>query len=122
MEVWRLVEGMSNFAKVAAWDAARTDAGEEILTQPRSLPHSARYVRIAQFEYDADEPNAVQTFPVDEEVRNMEMDFGIVVLRVLSNWGQEFTCLYRFRVHGQMITAEEDELSSESTADTKDAA
>jgi SUN domain-containing protein 1/2 len=36
------------------------------------------------------------------------MDFGIVVLRVLSNWGQEFTCLYRFRVHGQMITAEED--------------
>jgi len=121
VEVWGLVEGASNFAKVAAWDAARTDAGEEIPTQPRSLPHSARYVRIAQFEYDADVPNAVQTFPVDEEVRKMEMDFGIVVLRVLSNWGQEFTCLYRFRVHGQMITAEEDE-STESTAATKDAA
>jgi SUN domain-containing protein 1/2 len=111
MEVWGLVEGTSNLAKAAALDAARTEAGEEIPTQPRSLPHSARYVRIAQFEYDAEAPNAVQTFPVDEEVRKMGMDFGIVVLRVLSNWGQEFTCLYRFRVHGQMITAEEDESS-----------
>ena len=121
MEVWGLVEGAANFAKVAAWDAARTDAGEEVPTQPPSLPHTARYVRIARLEYDLDAPNAVQTFPVDEEVRKMGMDFGIVVLRVLSNWGQEFTCLYRFRVHGQMITGE-DESSSESPAATKDAA
>ena len=116
MEVWGLVEGAANFAKVALWDAARTDAGEEVPTQPRSLPHSARYVRIARFEYDVEAPNAVQTFPVEEEVREMGMDFGIVVLRVLSNWGQEFTCLYRFRVHGQMITGE-DESSSALPAD-----
>jgi SUN domain-containing protein 1/2 len=105
MEVWGLVEGASNFAKVAAWDAARIKDGQEIPMQPRSLPHSVRYVRIAQFEYDADAdaPNAVQTFPVDEDVRAAGMDFGIVVLRVLSNWGQQFTCLYRFRVHGRMI-------------------
>ena len=51
----------------------------------------------------ADAPNAVQTFPVDEDVHASGMDFGIVVLRVLSNWGQQFTCLYRFRVHGRMI-------------------
>jgi Sad1 / UNC-like C-terminal len=25
------------------------------------------------------------------------------VLRVLNNWGQAFTCLYRFRVHGRMV-------------------
>ncbi|KAF8501670.1 UNC-like C-terminal-domain-containing protein [Russula emetica] len=103
MEVWGLVEGSSNFEKVAALDAARTEAGQEIPMQPRSLPHSVRYVRIAQFEYDIDAPNAVQTFPVDEDVRASGMDFGIIVLRVLSNWGQQFTCLYRFRAHGQMI-------------------
>ncbi|KAF8462335.1 hypothetical protein DFH94DRAFT_788351, partial [Russula ochroleuca] len=106
MEVWGLVEGASNFAKVAAWDAARTNAGQEIPMQPRSLPHSVRYVRIAQFEYDANAPNAVQTFPVEEDVRVSGMDFGIVVLRVLNNWGQSFTCLYRFRVHGRMIEEE----------------
>jgi SUN domain-containing protein 1/2 len=103
MEVWGLVEGTSNFDKVAAWDAARTKEGQEIPVQPRSLPRSVRYVRIAQFEYDIDAPNAVQTFPVDEDVRATGMDFGIVVLRILNNWGQPFTCLYRFRVHGRMI-------------------
>jgi SUN domain-containing protein 1/2 len=103
MEVWGLIEGSSNFEKAAALDAARTNAGQEIPMQPRSLPHSTRYVRIAHFEYDVDAPNAVQTFPVDEDVRASGMDFGIVVLRVLDNWGQQFTCLYRFRVHGQMI-------------------
>ena len=103
MEVWGLVEGASNFEKVAALDAARTKDGQEIPVQPRSLPSSVRYVRIAQFEYDIDAPNAVQTFPVDEDVRATGMDFGIVVLRVLNNWGQAFTCLYRFRVHGRMV-------------------
>jgi Sad1/UNC-like protein len=103
MEVWGLVEGASNFDKAAALDAARTKAGQEIPMQPRSLPHSVRYVRISQFEYDANAPHAVQTFTVDEDVRASGMDFGIVVLRVLSNWGQQFTCLYRFRVHGRMI-------------------
>ena len=105
MEVWGLVEGASNLAKVVTWDAARTEAGIDIPTQPRSLPSSARYVRIAQFEYDVEAPDAdaVQTFAVDEDVRKSGMDFGIVVLRVLSNWGQQFTCLYRFRVHGRMI-------------------
>ncbi|KAH9960804.1 hypothetical protein BC827DRAFT_1260619 [Russula dissimulans] len=113
MEVWGLVEGASNWATVAAWDEARAKAGEEIPAQPRSLPSSARYVRIAAFEYDIEGPQAVQTFAVDEEVRELGMDFGIVALRVLSNWGQEFTCLYRFRVHGRMILDEEsDQLSA----------
>jgi SUN domain-containing protein 1/2 len=102
MEVWGVIEGTSNYAKLAAWDATRTNAGKEIPTQPRSLPHSARYVRITQFEYDADAPNTVRTFLVDGDVRKMEMDFDIIVL---SNWGQEFTCLYCFCVHRQMITA-----------------
>lgn len=32
-----------------------------------------------------------------------EQTFDVVELRVLSNWGQkEYTCLYRFRVHGRI--------------------
>lgn len=31
-----------------------------------------------------------------------DQSYDIVELQVLSNWGQkEYTCLYRFRVHGQ---------------------
>lgn len=103
MEVWGFVEGAENLAKVAAWEVSRNLAGLEVPTQPRSLPSSAKYLRLAQFEYNIDAPNAVQTFPVDEDIRALGLDFGIVTLRMLSNWGREFTCLYRFRVHGQKL-------------------
>ena len=101
MEVWGLVEGAANHAKVATWEVARNEAGLEVPAQPRSLPSSAKYVRVAQFEYDIGKPDAVQTFLADADVSALELDFGIVALRVLSNWGKEFTCLYRFRVHGR---------------------
>ena len=103
MEVWGFVEGAENLAKVVAWEVSRNLAGLEVPTQPRSLPSSAKYLRLAQFEYNIDAPNAVQTFPVDEDIRALGLDFGIVTLRMLSNWGREFTCLYRFRVHGQKL-------------------
>ncbi|KAM9393294.1 SUN domain-containing protein 1 isoform 2-T2 [Pholidichthys leucotaenia] len=42
---------------------------------------------------------SLQTFPVQEK---NDKAFQIIEVRVLSNWGHpEYTCLYRFRVHGQ---------------------
>ncbi|XP_077590572.1 SUN domain-containing protein 1-like [Stigmatopora nigra] len=42
---------------------------------------------------------SLQTFPVQEAT---EKSFQMVELRVLSNWGHpDYTCLYRFRVHGE---------------------
>ncbi|KAF6732487.1 SUN domain-containing protein 1 [Oryzias melastigma] len=42
---------------------------------------------------------ALQIFPVKEE---NDKTFQIIEVRVLSNWGHpEYTCLYRFRVHGE---------------------
>nr|XP_055032324.1 SUN domain-containing protein 1 isoform X8 [Misgurnus anguillicaudatus] len=62
---------------------------------------------LGQFTYD-DEGDALQTFSVTEEVKE---SFQIIELRVLSNWGHpEYTCMYRFRVHG--------ELAEESDTDT----
>ncbi|KAI4885266.1 hypothetical protein NFI96_013667, partial [Prochilodus magdalenae] len=41
----------------------------------------------------------LQTYPVQENTTNA---YQIIELRVLSNWGHpEYTCLYRFRVHGE---------------------
>ncbi|XP_055008582.1 SUN domain-containing protein 1 isoform X2 [Boleophthalmus pectinirostris] len=43
--------------------------------------------------------DSLQTFPVMEP---NEKAFQIIEVRVLSNWGHpEYTCLYRFRVHGE---------------------
>uniref|UniRef100_A0A7M4FIX2 Sad1 and UNC84 domain containing 1 n=1 Tax=Crocodylus porosus TaxID=8502 RepID=A0A7M4FIX2_CROPO len=55
-------------------------------------------VLLGQYRYDeGGEP--LQTFQVMEKNENA---FQIVELRILSNWGHtEYTCLYRFRVHGR---------------------
>ncbi|NXD61736.1 SUN1 protein, partial [Eolophus roseicapillus] len=54
---------------------------------------------LGAYVYDQ-EGEPLQMFPVMENSQNA---FQIVELRVLSNWGNEdYTCLYRFRVHGNV--------------------
>ncbi|KAJ3510976.1 hypothetical protein NLJ89_g4374 [Agrocybe chaxingu] len=111
MEVWGMVEGKDNIGRLKAWKderAARKEMGQvdeyESVAYPKTLPKHPEYIRLANFTYDIHAPQYMQTFPVDPEVKALGIDFGIVALRVLNNWGRdEYTCLYRFRVHGQRI-------------------
>ncbi|XP_043109044.1 SUN domain-containing protein 1 isoform X8 [Puntigrus tetrazona] len=58
---------------------------------------------LGQFLYDED-GDALQTFLVSEEVPR---GFQIIEMKVLSNWGHpEYTCVYRFRVHGKLVDEE----------------
>ncbi|XP_061568728.1 SUN domain-containing protein 1 isoform X7 [Cololabis saira] len=53
---------------------------------------------LGHYTYEED-GESLQTFPVQEK---NDKTFQIIEVRVLSNWGHpEYTCLYRFRVHGQ---------------------
>ncbi|KAJ8346072.1 hypothetical protein SKAU_G00302650 [Synaphobranchus kaupii] len=53
---------------------------------------------LGQYTYH-DDRDSLQTFPVTEE---NDKAYQIIEVRVLSNWGHpEYTCLYRFRVHGE---------------------
>ncbi|KAG2149118.1 uncharacterized protein EDB93DRAFT_1225957 [Suillus bovinus] len=115
MEVWGQVEGKDNLAKVAAWRAeqaarreAANEAGEAVSEAdleddyPATLPHDVSFIRLASFTYDIHAPSNIQTFPVRQEVRDLSLDFGIVALVIKNNWGKDgYTCLYRFRVHGE---------------------
>nr|XP_046233295.1 SUN domain-containing protein 1-like isoform X2 [Scatophagus argus] len=52
---------------------------------------------LGSYAYEED-GEALQTFPVTEE---SDRTFQIIEVQVLSNWGHlEYTCMYRFRVHG----------------------
>ncbi|KAJ4931697.1 hypothetical protein JOQ06_010137, partial [Pogonophryne albipinna] len=53
---------------------------------------------LGQYVYEED-GESLQTFPVMEQ---NDGAFQIIEVRVLSNWGHpEYTCMYRFRVHGE---------------------
>uniref|UniRef100_A0A9J8AJA0 Sad1 and UNC84 domain containing 1a n=1 Tax=Cyprinus carpio carpio TaxID=630221 RepID=A0A9J8AJA0_CYPCA len=55
---------------------------------------------LGQYVYNED-GDALQIFLVSEEVSR---GFQIIEMRVLSNWGHpEYTCVYRFRVHGKLV-------------------
>jgi len=115
MELWGLVEGKDNIAKLKSWSAEKQARREEALAAgepirpedqewvyPTGLPRNVNYVRLSSFTYDIHSPANIQTYPVAENVRDLGIDFGLVVLFVKNNWGrQEFTCLYRLRVHGE---------------------
>lgn len=121
MEVWGLVEGKENLEKVMSWLAERAAQRAERQQRaeesgipfddeppedayPTTLPKNEPFVRLASFTYDVHSPSSIQTFPIRPEVRQLGVDFGVVVLVIKNNWGKrEYTCLYRFRVHGERL-------------------
>lgn len=39
----------------------------------------------------------------------------MIEVRVLSNWGHvEYTCMYRFRVHGELVDESEDDTTEDT--------
>jgi SUN domain-containing protein 1/2 len=92
--VWGLVEGQANLDKVAAYQEGHAASGTP---SSSSLPPSPGYILLGQLEYDINAPRHVQTFAVPKDVQDLAVDIGIVVVRVASNYGADYTCLYRVR-------------------------
>lgn len=66
-----------------------------------SVRSDAEFIEISRFDYDPKIDLAhSQMFPIYPEVVESGLDFGIIVLEILSNWGSQRTCLYRVRIHG----------------------
>jgi len=59
-------------------------------------------VHLGNFTYDTDNlKNPVQTFKITQS--STRKSFAFVELKILSNYGHpEYTCIYRFRVHGSL--------------------
>jgi len=77
------------------WGFNVPDGSRPSLTLPRTL--------LSSFEYDID-GDPLQTWPVQHSSvssTGSPSSFQYFTLQILSNYGHFYTCLYRFRVHGQ---------------------
>ncbi|KAF2838858.1 hypothetical protein M501DRAFT_935013 [Patellaria atrata CBS 101060] len=74
-------------------------------------PPSPNYVCLGVFRYNAmfeaaDDPprkKHIQSFKLDVDLASIDVSIKAAVVRVLHNYGQIYTCLYRLRLHGQTI-------------------
>ncbi|XP_042637216.1 SUN domain-containing protein 1 [Orycteropus afer afer] len=77
-----------------------TSAPKDFAVYGLDSEHQEEGLLLGQFTYDQD-GESLQMFQV---LKRPEQTFQIVELQISSNWGHpEYTCLYRFRVHGEPI-------------------
>ncbi|KZT52215.1 hypothetical protein CALCODRAFT_99064 [Calocera cornea HHB12733] len=93
-DVWGYVES-GNSAKQQEYLKAHPSVNAP------SPPHDDRkFMHLGSFEYD-NQGNAIQAFTVDPSLSVLKIDFGMLVFTFNSNYGGDYTCLYRIRVHGE---------------------
>ncbi|KAI6006110.1 hypothetical protein EDD15DRAFT_2127878, partial [Pisolithus albus] len=101
--LWGMVDGKDNLVKYHSLRNSATGTLRELLTA-RTAPGLSRgmpFIPLVRFDYNIHATNHTQLFPILDSVAATGMDFGIVVLEILDNWGGELTCLYRVGIYGE---------------------
>ncbi|CAG8464422.1 8757_t:CDS:1 [Paraglomus occultum] len=76
---------------------------ENLASSELRLGTSTLHLFLGRYTYDI-HGNPVQTFEVPESIKQRNKPVTAVVMKVLNNWSKDtFTCLYRFRVHGDPV-------------------
>lgn len=68
--------------------------------RPASLYGRYAHIPLALFRYDVDSSHEAQVFPVFQEVSQLPFPVSVVILQVNSNWGGQYTHIYKFGVLG----------------------
>jgi SUN domain-containing protein 1/2 len=73
-------------------------------TDKAAVADESKSVLLGEYRYDI-YGTQVQTFAVQPDAQlDAEQSFSVIKLAVSSNYGHEdFTCVYRFRVHGDAV-------------------
>jgi hypothetical protein len=93
LEVWAYVPG----AEQQVRDAAAAAGLEWCSDWPIS-----GWVCVGSGFYDLNGVNNVQTLPLAANMKALGVPTHRISVRVTSNWGAEWTCLYRLKMHGEI--------------------
>ncbi|KAI6000465.1 hypothetical protein EDD15DRAFT_2159834 [Pisolithus albus] len=101
--LWGMVDGEDNSVKYHFLRNSATGSLHELLTAHMvpALSRGMSFIPLLSFDYDVHATNHTQLFPIHDSVMAANMDFGIVVLEILGNWGGELTCLYQVGIYGE---------------------
>lgn len=103
--LWGRVDGHHNLLKVQQNDIVAGSPDSPFLRL--SQRNRELFIPLASFEYKLSGGlgSNIQTKDVSKALLSLQMDFEVIVLEILNNWGAVSTCLYRVRVHGNPLKA-----------------
>ncbi|KIJ20705.1 hypothetical protein PAXINDRAFT_30693, partial [Paxillus involutus ATCC 200175] len=101
--LWGVINGKNNEEKASRMTIRHPPEFRHFLSAWHGPPITAglSYLPLSYISYDIFNEYWVQMLPVIQDTRRLGIDFGVVVLEVLNNWGGNSTCLYRVHVHGE---------------------
>lgn len=106
-EAWGVVSDAEVFERLSS--SSKTNAGEALSSFEEGKNKAGNMIRLVKGVYDVEASNNIQTFEVDEIIKDLKIPISAVVFKVLDNHGNEhLSCLYRVRVGGEL--AENDAL------------
>lgn len=96
MELWvEIVDRERRGAVLKSWN--------EINSEECSHPGVGKnFACIGRFRYDIHASNHIQTFDLELDLAAHNVQVSKAVIRVVENWGRDWTCIYRIRMHGDI--------------------
>ncbi|KAK7680748.1 hypothetical protein QCA50_016056 [Cerrena zonata] len=103
--VWGVVDGETNEGIYVNSGDVLQDLRSRLPVKtpfPRYNGRAVSYVPLAAFSYNIRNIDLFQMFDVFPEVHQVRMDFGIIVVQIVSNWGElSFTALHHVGIYGE---------------------
>ena len=101
---WGAVDGVENEQRYArSADMIQRLQSQLHLHSPSPLQEDKEliYVPLAIVFYNIRSTELFQTFEILPEIGALDMDFGLILVQIVSNWGGSFTSLHHIGIYGQ---------------------